>query len=135
MMSLSIKPGTAGRKAGLPKASAKSRVNSLFGNGLRGGAVDGARGGFFPVKQKKKNPGQVLLVDPGKPLPAAAQGTSQALFKQGDHLIQGPAPFPQDDPEAAADHPHSEGFGLLGLGLPVPGKVGLENRTPEGFPP
>ena len=65
---------------------------------------------------------QVLDVNPGEPLAAVANGSSDEFLEEGDHLTEGPSLLTEDDAEPGDDNPGAFIPGFQSLSFPFNGK-------------
>ena len=67
---------------------------------------------------------KIFDMDPGKPLSAAPDGTSDIFLKEGDHLTEGPSLFSQDDAKPGDHNPGPFSLAFKASRFPFDGKPG-----------
>jgi len=76
---------------------------------------------------------QVAGMNPGHPLPAAAQRAAQPGTKGSEHGFQGAAARVEHDPDANPRDAYSQGFGIRGFLLPGDADIGKKTAARGGI--
>jgi hypothetical protein len=81
---------------------------------------------FIVAEEKGKNGGQIMDMDPGKPLITGTERAAKSQFEHRNHFCKRTAVRTEHDPESAADHPGTGGGTFFRLLFPFSGKSGKE---------
>ena len=114
-----------GEPTGAPEGSCECASEVAIGDGIGGGGVEGTLEGGV-VEGEEDDVDEVVEVDPGDPLAAAADGATDVEAEGEEHLLERASVGGEDDAGAEEDGADADVGGFSGLGLPLDGELGEE---------